>query len=74
MADVEEAPEVEQPEEEIGDEGADAGLDDEDDIEGFVTSGATEVKLFGKWAFDNIEVRDLSLEVSYCCRQIKVAL
>jgi hypothetical protein len=25
--------------------------------------GATEVKLFGKWSFDDIEVRDISLEV-----------
>lgn len=27
------------------------------------TSGATEVKLFGKWSFDDIEISDLSLEV-----------
>lgn len=27
-------------------------------------SGATEVKLFGKWSFDDIEIRDISLEVS----------
>jgi hypothetical protein len=26
--------------------------------------GATEVKLFGKWSFDDIEVRDISLVVS----------
>jgi small subunit ribosomal protein S5e len=26
-------------------------------------SGATEIKLFGKWAFDDIEVRDISLVV-----------
>lgn len=25
--------------------------------------GATEVKLFGKWSFDDIEIRDISLEV-----------
>lgn len=28
--------------------------------------GATEVKLFGKWSFDDIEVRDISLVVSCC--------
>ena len=27
-------------------------------------TGATEVKLFGKWSFDDIEISDLSLEVS----------
>ena len=26
--------------------------------------GATEVKLFGKWSFDDIEIRDISLEVN----------
>ena len=32
--------------------------------EEFVAAGATEVKLFGKWSFDDIEIRDISLEVS----------
>jgi small subunit ribosomal protein S5e len=32
--------------------------------EDFVAVGATEVKLFGKWSFDDIEIRDISLEVS----------
>ena len=33
--------------------------------EEYVTSGgATEVKLFGKWSFDEIEIRDISLEVN----------
>jgi small subunit ribosomal protein S5e len=32
--------------------------------EEFVAVGATEVKLFGKWSFDDIEIRDISLEVS----------
>jgi hypothetical protein len=27
---------------------------------------ATEVKLFGKWAFGDIEVRDISLVVRFC--------
>jgi small subunit ribosomal protein S5e len=29
--------------------------------------GATEIKLFGKWSFDDIEVRDISLEVCIIC-------
>jgi hypothetical protein len=33
--------------------------------EEFVAAGATEVKLFGKWSFDDIEIRDISLEVSF---------
>ena len=37
---------------------------EEDDEEEFVAVGATEVKLFGKWSFDDIEIRDISLEVS----------
>ena len=37
---------------------------EEDDEEEFVAAGATEVKLFGKWSFDDIEIRDISLEVS----------
>jgi small subunit ribosomal protein S5e len=37
----------------------------EPEAEDFVASGgATEVKLFGKWSFDDIEIRDISLEVS----------
>jgi hypothetical protein len=36
------------------------------DVEPEFTGDAntTEVKLFGKWSFDDIEVRDISLEVS----------
>jgi hypothetical protein len=61
MADTEETPEeIEEPVEEIED--ANAGLDEDEEV--FATSGATEVKLFGKWSFHDIEVRDLSLEVS----------
>jgi small subunit ribosomal protein S5e len=32
--------------------------------EEFVAAGVTEIKLFGKWSFDDIEIRDISLEVS----------
>ena len=35
----------------------------EEEEEEFVNAGATEVKLFGKWSFDDIEIRDISLEV-----------
>jgi hypothetical protein len=34
---------------------------EEDDF--VAVGGATEVKLFGKWSFDDIEVRDISLVV-----------
>ena len=61
MADVEEPVEAtpEEPEVEV-----------KEPEEEFVTIGATEVKLFGKWSFDDIEIRDISLEVSHrgCCR------
>lgn len=52
MADVEEPIEepIEEPEEEVEEDYVNVG-------------GATEVKLFGKWSFDDIEVRDISLVV-----------
>jgi small subunit ribosomal protein S5e len=57
MADVEvEAPVEEAPVEEVPVE-----LEEEDFVP---VGGATEVKLFGKWSFDDIEISDLSLEVS----------
>ena len=34
----------------------------------FVPSSATDVKLYGKWSFDDIEVRDISLEVRQTLR------
>lgn len=39
--------------------------------EEFVAAGsATEIKLFGKWSFDDIEVRDISLVVcTWKCRR-----
>ena len=36
----------------------------EEEEEDFAAAGVTEVKLFGKWSFDDIEIRDISLEVS----------
>ena len=57
MADVEE-PTVEAPEEEEEEEEV---VVPEDDY--VAVGGATEIKLFGKWAFDDIEVRDISLVV-----------
>ena len=55
MADVEETP-IEEPVEEPVEE-----FDEEEDF--VAAGGATEVKLFGKWSFDDIEVRDISLVV-----------
>ena len=55
MADVEEP--IEEPVEETP-----AVAIEEDFVP---TAGATEVKLFGKWSFDDIEISDLSLEVSF---------
>jgi len=37
---------------------------EEEEEEEFVAVGATVVQLFGKWSFDDIEIRDISLEVS----------
>ena len=34
--------------------------------------GATEVKLFGKWSFDDIEVRDISLVVRASKRRWRI--
>jgi small subunit ribosomal protein S5e len=54
MADVEEPVVEETPEEpEVA----------EEEEEFVAVGGATEVKLFGKWSFDDIEIRDISLEV-----------
>ena len=57
MADVEEPVEDIVADEEVEEEV-------EEEEEEFVAVGASEVKLFGKWAFDDIEIRDISLEVS----------
>ena len=57
MAEVEEQVEVaeETPVEEV----------EEEEEEFVAAGGATEIKLFGKWSFDDIEIRDISLEVGY---------
>ena len=52
--------EVEEEEENV----AAPAVDDDDEYVPEI-SGATEIKLFGKWAFDDIEVRDISLVVSF---------
>jgi small subunit ribosomal protein S5e len=60
MADVA----VEEPIEETAPmEEAPVEIEEEDFVP---VGGATEVKLFGKWSFDDIEISDLSLEVSLC--------
>jgi small subunit ribosomal protein S5e len=59
MADVEVTVPVTEEEEE-GIAAAGAGAEEEED---FVPSGGVEIKLFGKWSFDDIEVRDISLVV-----------
>ena len=56
---------VEEPVEDIvAEEEAEEVEEDLEEEEEFVAVGATEVKLFGKWSFDDIEIRDISLEVS----------
>ena len=56
MAEVEENP-IEEPL-----EGPEEGLEEEEDF--VAPGGVREVKLFGKWSFDDIEIRDISLVVS----------
>lgn len=58
MADVEEP--IVDPVEEVTPD--DALAPEEEDF--VPAAGVTEVKLFGKWSFDDIEISDLSLEVS----------
>jgi small subunit ribosomal protein S5e len=66
MADV---AEEEIPMEEPVEEQEEDNLDNEEEEDEFVAvGGATEIKLFGKWSFDDIEIRDISLVVSlYPC-------
>lgn len=54
MAEVEEEP-IQEP------------VEEEEDF--VPAGGAAEIKLFGKWSFDDIEVRDISLEVGFCERK-----
>lgn len=39
---------------------------EEEEAEFVGDESTPEVKLFGKWSFEDIEVRDISLEVSTC--------
>jgi hypothetical protein len=67
MAEVEEqvvapaagAEEEEEEEEEIAVGAGGGGAEEEE----FVPAGGVEIKLYGKWSFDDIEVRDISLVV-----------
>jgi small subunit ribosomal protein S5e len=61
MADVAEALEEELVEEVI-DEVEEEIIEELED-EFVALGGAAEVKLFGKWSFDDIEIRDISLVV-----------
>jgi hypothetical protein len=73
MADVEEeaildTPEDEEQLEEDEEEGEEEGVGDYEEPaameDEFVPiASAPEIKLFGKWSFDDIEVRDISLVV-----------
>jgi small subunit ribosomal protein S5e len=60
MADVEEEAIVDTPEE-IEDYEEEAVVEEEEEF--VQISGGAEIKLFGKWKFDDIEVRDISLVV-----------
>jgi len=57
MADVEEP----QYEEEVAEE---VEAEEEEEEEYAYADDTPEVKLFGKWSFDDVEVRDISLVVS----------
>ncbi|EEC46251.1 predicted protein [Phaeodactylum tricornutum CCAP 1055/1] len=63
MAEVEETPMEEQPVEEPQEE-----FEEEEEEEFVVAGGATEIKLFGKWSFDDIEIRDISLVDYIACK------
>lgn len=52
---------AEEPEIAVGEEVEQLEAEEEEFV---VAGGVTEVKLFGKWSFDDIEVRDISLVVS----------
>merc|ERR1712038_277606 len=46
----------------------DAEVDDADEEAEFVgDAGAADIKLFGKWTFDDVEIRDISLEDYIAC-------
>lgn len=65
MADVEEPIAADEPVEVEAEETEDVEEKVVVEEEEFVAvGGAAEVKLFGKWSFDDIEIRDISLVVS----------
>lgn len=66
MADTEEVVDVpaEGEEEVVEEQGAEEPEFEEEEEDFVAVGGAAEVKLFGKWSFDDIEVRDISLVVS----------
>jgi len=73
MADAEveeqpmESPELEEPEPETEAEPEVAEEEEEEEL--FVAAGgATPTQLFGKWSFDDIEIRDISLEDYITCK------
>ena len=66
MADVEEPIAAEAPVEveiEVEEEAVEEEVVEKEE-EFVAVGGAAEVKLFGKWSFDDIEIRDISLVVS----------
>jgi hypothetical protein len=65
MAEVEEPIAVDEPvEEEAVEEEVEADEEAVAEEEEFVAVGSgAEIKLFGKWSFDDIEIRDISLVV-----------
>jgi small subunit ribosomal protein S5e len=61
MAEVVEEALLDAAEEEILEEIEDELEEEEDEFVG--VGGVAEIKLFGKWSYDDIEVRDISLVV-----------
>ena len=61
MAEVVEEALLEAAEEEVLEELEEELEEEEDEFVG--VGGAAEIKLFGKWSYDDIEVRDISLVV-----------
>ena len=65
MAEVEEPIAAEEPVEEEAVEEEEPDEEEVAEEEEFVAvGGGAEIKLFGKWSFDDIEIRDISLVVS----------
>jgi len=46
-------------------EGGEEGLVAEEEDDYVAAESGPEIKLFGKWSFDDIEIRDISLEVCF---------